>query len=229
MPDPDRRRRSRKPNATERPEQPDPPKGPLWARAVHLFYDPAFDMRSRAGFQTALDDFVELPDGERAFHETHLLYRVVQGLEGIHAVLTRIERKLDGAVSPDLSALEHLAPIRAALDEIASGQSDLIEAVDFDGEDEDEVELDDLEEDPDPGEEDPDFVYDTVPEDEPERPRRPRPGPPASSDAPRPPRAAPPRPAAPRSAPPADPDREALIGELVPASERPHDAGEGER
>ena len=150
MPDPTRTSRTSKlpkaqrSRAGEQPErQPenqrdDKPKGPLWARAVHRFYDPVFDIRSRKDFQEVLNDFVELTPDERAFHDTHLLYSVVVGLEGIFGVLKRIEERLAAVSGPDLAALEHLAPIRAALEEIASSQPDLVRVDGVDGDEEED-------------------------------------------------------------------------------------------
>ena len=210
MPDPARTRSAPTPETAERARD-NKASGPLWARAVHHFYDPAFDIRSGKAFQGALNDFVALEPGERAFHETHLLYRLVLGLEGIHGVLSRIEKRLGATAGADLSALGHLGPIRAALEEIASGQSDMVQAEAIDGEDEDEDENEDeLGEDEDQEEDgdDPDFIYDTVPEDEPEQPRRPRRPPQPEAPSPQPQRAS-------------DPEREALVGDLVPATEGP--------
>lgn len=232
MPDPARARPTRGQKSKQRADNDAPPTGPLWARAVHVFYDPIFDIRSRAAFQAALNDFVLLPADERAFHETHLLYRLVQGLEGIHGVLQRIEKKLDAVTSPELSALEHLKPIRAALEELANNQPSLVQVDGWaDEEDEEDEEDDDDQRDDDRDEladdedgSDPDFIYDTVPDEQPEEPRRPkrqpRPAAPvreeARADTPRPPRAA-------------DPEREALIGELVPATEGPKSGAEADR
>ncbi len=252
MPEPRTARRADRPptNARQDKEKPqdsaDKLKGPMWARSVHLFYDPIFDIRSRAAFQAALDDYITLPERERAFHDTHLLFRALQGMEAIYGVLTRIEARLSTAGSADLSALEHLAPMRAALDEIVHNQARFVQVDGLEGEDgeeqdedEDEDE-DELGDDPDEGrdlDKDPDFIYDTVPDEEPERtPRSRRPAPepaPRSAraeqprqDAARPePRPEPTRPAA----RPADPEREALVGELVPASDGPHGAEAGDR
>ena len=192
--------------------------GPLWARAVHRFYDPGFDVCSEKALQGALNDFVALDPAERAFHETHLLYRVVLGLEDVYGVLRRIEKRLDQGGGADLSALAHLAPLRAALEEIARGQPDLVEVGDLSDEDEeqDEDELGDEDELEQGDDSDPDFIYDTVPADEPEQPRRPRRSPQAETPRPEPQRAEPARPKR-----PADPEREALVGDLVPASEGP--------
>ena len=221
MPDPARSHAATPANKAE----PNKPTGPLWARAIHLFYDPIFDIRSAKAFQSALNDYVLLPADERAFHETHLLYRLVQGLESVHGVLRRIETRLDGAVNPDLAALEHLEPIRAALEEIASNQPSLMQVAGWEGEEEEEEEIGEEEEelptDDDPDGDDPDFIYDTVPEEEPERPRRPRR--PSPSEAPR----ATPARAEPARAP--EPEREALVGELVPANEGPQGGAEGDR
>lgn len=186
---------------------------PLWARAVHHFYDPIFDIRSGPAFQSAIDEFVGLAPAERAFHETHLLYRLVLGMEGVFSVLRRIEQKLDASGPADWSALGHLAPIRAALEEIASHQAELTQMSGLEGDDEqDEDEQDEDELSEASGDEDPDFIYDTVPDDEPLRRRPPRRVPPAEP---------------PRTARAADPGREALVGELVPATEDPNaEAGE---
>ena len=250
MPEPRPARRADRPPKTDRRDKEKPqdgaekPKGPLWARAVHLFYDPIFDIRSRAAFQAALDDYITLPERERAFHDTHLLFRALQGLEAVHGVLTRIEARLDAMGGADLSALEHLAPMRAALDEIVGNQARFVQVDGMDGEelDEDEEEEeedeelgDDPDEEQDP-DEDPDFIYDTVPDEEPERPRRPRRADPEPARRPtRPePRPEPVRPE-PRPEPvrpaarPADPEREALVGDLVPASEGPQGAEAGDR
>ena len=230
MPDPARARRAPTPSKAERADTADSKlTGPIWARAVHHFYDPGFDVRSNKGFQSAMNDFVRLDPAERAFHETHLLYRLVLGLEDVYGLLQRIEKNLGNLSSPNLAALEHLAPIRAALEEIASGQPDLVPADGLDGdEDEDEDEEEDELGGEDEGGEDPDFIYDTVPADEPEQPRRPRRPPPAEAPRAQPQaqRAEPQREAA-RPARAADPEREALVGELVPASEGPQgEAGE---
>ena len=220
MPDPRTARRApTRPKAEQPEDATNKLTGPIWARAVHHFYDPGFDVRSDKAFQSAINDFVRLDPAERNFHETHLLYRLALGVESVYGVLRRIEQKLDGVASPDLAALEHLAPIRAALEEIASGQPDLVAVDGIDGEeedeDEDQDELGDEDEDAPLGE-DPDFIYDTVPADEPEQPRRPRRSPQTETPRPEPQRAEPARPKR-----PADPEREALVGDLVPASEGP--------
>ncbi len=221
MPDPARSRAATPANKAD----PNKLTGPLWARAVHLFYDPIFDIRSGKAFQSALNDYVLLPADERAFHETHLLYRLVQGLESVHGVLVRVERKLNGAASPDLAALKHLEPIRAALEEIASGQADLVAVTGIDGEQEDDDDDDELSDDDEAlPDEDPDFIYDTVPDEEPEQPRRPRRPAQPEPARPQPQRTEPQRPA---RAP--DPEREALVGDLVPATEGPQGDGEGDR
>lgn len=230
MPDTSPSRHDRKLPQAERAEAPDKPTGPLFARAVHVFYDPIFDIRSRAAFQAALNDFVLLPADERAFHETHLLYRMVQGLEGIHGVLQRIEKKLDAVTGPDLSALEHLAPIRAALEELANNQPSLVQVDGWDGEEEDDEDEEDQRDDDrdeladDDDASDPDFIYDTVPDEQPEEPRRPKRQPrtpaPARDEA---------RADAPRPARAADPEREALVGDLVPATEGPQGDAEADR
>ena len=228
MPDPARTRRTPTPTPDEPAGALDKkPTGPLWARAVHHFYDPIFDIRSSKAFQSALNDFVLLPADERAFHETHLLYRLVLGLEGLHGVLVRIEKRLDATANPDLAALEHLEPIRAALEEIASNQPSLLQVEGWDGR-EHMGDQDDEEEDPDALEEDedPDFIYDTVPDEEPEQPRRTRRPAPAEAARPQPQRAEAPRPEPPRAA---EPDRDALVGDLVPASEGPQGDGAGDR
>ena len=232
MPDPARTRGTPPHNEDDHADAQDKkPTGPLWARAVHHFYDPIFDIRSGKAFQSALNDFVLLPADERAFHETHLLYRLVQGLEGVHGVLQRIEKRIDATANPDLAALEHLEPIRAALEEIASNQPSLIQVEGWDGEQEmgdQEEEEEEEEEDPDELEEDedPDFIYDTVPDEEPEQPRRRRRPAPAEAARPQPQRAEAPRPEPPRAA---EPEREALVGDLVPATEGPQGDGAGDR
>lgn len=234
MPDPTLARRDRKLPQAERAEAPDKPSGPLFARAVHVFYDPIFDIRSRAAFQTALNEYVVLPPDERAFHETHLLFRVVQGLESVHGLLTRIEAKLAQIASSDLTALEHLEPIRAALEEIATNQPSLIPVEGWDGDDVGDQEEEE-QEDPDElaDDEDPDFIYETVPDEE-ERPRRSRRAPTREAREPAPTEAQPRRPPLrvvepPRPERAVDPEREALVGDLVPATEGPQSAGEGDR
>ena len=222
MPDPTRARRSPSSAKDPRPAQPPEPltddasRGPLWARAVHLFHDPGLDVRTRAAFQEALNDYAGLTPHERAFQDTHLLYRVAMGLEGIFGVLRRIEARLDETTSPDLRELEHLEPIRAALEEIASAQAGMMEAASWGGEEEEEVEL--IEEEPDeqdPDEQDPDVIYDTLPEEPPEPPRPRRRALAAEAPKAEPPRIEPPTARA-------DPDREVLVGDLVPAREEPH-------
>ncbi len=209
-------------SAVPRAEPPEPTSGPRWARAVHLFYDPIFDIRSRAAFQDALNDYVTLPERERAFHDTHLLFRLVQGIESVHGLLERIDQRMSELASPDLSALKHLAPIRAALDEISSAQPSFIAVDGF--EDDEDLEEDEREDDEPPEDDelaqDPDVIYDTIPEAEapPRHSRRAAP-----VERPQPPRSAPPR-----STPPPDPEREALVGDLVPATEGP-DAEPGDR
>ena len=196
------------------------PTGPLWARAVHVFYDPIFDIRSKSAFQDALNDFVSLPADERAFHQTHLLYRQVHAMEDIFGVLVRVEQRLND-LSVSAEALEHLEPMREALAELASDRYALARSGSFDGDDyeeeEEEVEEEDtdLPEQNDDQEGDPDIIYDTIPDEVPERPARPRlvRSQPALEVAP----------------PPADPEREALVGELVPAAEGPQREPEGDR
>lgn len=189
---------------------PDPharPTGPTWARPVHRYYDPSFDIRSRAEFQAALDDFVSLSDEERAFHQTHLLYRVVQGLESLHGDLQRIAGRLDLLADADLSALEHLEPIREAVEDLAHQGPGWASVEAFDGEQADDLrEEDDEGQDPD---DDPDFLYEPIPE----APPRPAPARRTAAAPPRPP----------------DPEREALVGDLVPATEGPHAAEAGGR
>ncbi len=237
MPDPTASHRDRKLPQAERAESTDKPTGPLFARAVHVFYDPIFDIRSRAAFQTALNEYVVLPPDERAFHETHLLFRLVQGLESIHGLLTRIEAKLAQIASSDLTALEHLEPIRAALEEIASNQPSLIQVDGWDGEDVGNQEEEEEEEQEDPDEladdEDPDFIYESVPDEE-ERPRRSRRAPTREAREPAPTEAPPRRPPLrvvepPRPERAPDLEREALVGDLVPATEGPQGVGEGDR
>lgn len=219
MPEPTRA--TRPPSPRRDPRQPPEPltddasRGPLWARAVHLFHDPGLDVRSRAAFQAALDDYAGLTPHERAFQDTHLLYRVAMGLEGIFGVLRRIEARLDQTTSPDLRELEHLEPIRAALEEIVSAQAGMMEAASWGGEEEEEIEEDEPDE-QDLDEQDPDIIYDTLPEEPPEPPRPRRHAPAVEA-----PRAAHPRVEPPPE--PADPDREVLVGDLVPAREEPHD------
>ena len=247
MPEPRSARRPDRPRAPEPEPAAEKLTGPLWARAVHRFYDPIFDIRSRAAFQAALNDYVTLPPDERAFHDTHLLYRMVQGLESVHGLLRRIEARLEDVVAPDLSALEHLEPIREALAEIASSQPRFIQAEGWEGEepgDEQEEEArDELGDDPEedlPEDEDPDFIYDTIPDDADQPPRQGRRRAPETAPRAEPSRAEPPRAEASRSEPPraepprpsqrpVDPDREALVGDLVPASEGPHGASAGGR
>lgn len=221
MPDPTRARRSPLSAKDTRSAQPPDPltndasRGPLWARAVHLFHDPGLDVRTRGAFQEALNDYAGLTPHERAFQDTHLLYRIAMGLEGIFGVLRRIEARLDQTMSPDLRELEHLEPIRAALEEIASAQAGMMEAASWGGEEEEEIEEDEPDEQDLHDEQDPEFIYDTLPEDPPEPPSRRRRAPVVEA----------PRAVALRVEPPpkpTDPDREVLVGDLVPAREEPH-------
>ena len=61
MPDPTTARRAPTPRAERPSADENKLTGPLWARAVHHFYDPIFDIRSSKSFQSALNDFVLLP------------------------------------------------------------------------------------------------------------------------------------------------------------------------
>lgn len=93
-------------------------------------------------------DFLELPPGEQAFHQAHLVYRQVlqtgpEGLADIHASLRRIEGLLGGLDFSALAALKHLAPMRRALDDIADAQSEVLEALEDQGGGEDEDVRDD--------------------------------------------------------------------------------------
>lgn len=202
------------------------PTGPLWARAVHAFYDPIFDIRSRAAFQEALNDFVSLPADERAFHQTHLLYRQVHALEDIFGVLVRVEQRLND-LSVSAEALEHLEPMREALAELASDRYALARDGRLDGEDYEEGDEEEEEEDEDEARDtdptgqdddlngDPDFIYEPIPKEAPARPPRPR----LVHSQPEPEAAA----------PAADPEREALVGDLVPSREGQQDGSEGDR
>lgn len=106
--------------------RPAPVQRPLWARATSAFAAPSFDVRSRRDFAGAMREFVTLPPGEQTFHQTHLLFRGVQALEGVHALLERIERRL---VELDPAALRHLGPLRAAAEELLEGQEELLDAL----------------------------------------------------------------------------------------------------
>ena len=112
---------------------------PVWARALDSFYGDSFDLRSRKELAESMSDFLELPPGEQAFHQAHLAFRQVQGLADVHASLRRIEGLL-GAIP--VAALKHLGPMRQALEEIADAQSEVLDALeDQGGEDEEEDEL----------------------------------------------------------------------------------------
>ena len=98
---------------------------PLWARATTHFAGPSFDVRTKRDYADAMREFVTLSPGEQAYHKAHLLFRGVQALEGIHVLLSRLDRRLSGM---DLDELRHLGPMRAALEDLADGQEELLEA-----------------------------------------------------------------------------------------------------
>ena len=101
--------------------------GPVWARATAAFCKESFDVRSREDFVDALEAFADLSPGEQAFHQAHLTFRQVQGLEDVHRLLARLDRKLDGLDAGSLASLKHLPAIRKALASIAKGQEDMID------------------------------------------------------------------------------------------------------
>ncbi len=100
---------------------------PVWARATAAFCKESFDVRSREDFVDALEAFADLAPGEQAFHQAHLTFRQIQGLEDVHRLLVRIDRKLDGLDGGSLAGLKHLPAIRKALASIAKGQEDMID------------------------------------------------------------------------------------------------------
>ncbi len=132
---PENRRATRLPSSSEA--------RPVWARALDTFYGPSFDVRSRKELAESMADFLELPPGEQAFHQAHLVFRQTQGLADVHASLRRIEALLGGLDFSALAALKHLAPMRRVLDDIADAQSEVLEALEDQGGGDDEDVLDD--------------------------------------------------------------------------------------
>ncbi len=184
---PENRRATRLPSSSEA--------RPVWARALDTFYGPSFDVRSRKELAESMADFLELPQGEQAFHQAHLAFRQTQGLADVHASLRRIEGLLGGLDLSALGTLKHLAPMRRALDDIADAQSEVLEALD-EREDEDEDDQDDDELPPD-ADEDEDVIEDDEPAAAPSSPEvevlvpeivEPPPEEPAAPRKPRPPR-----------------------------------------
>lgn len=149
----------RLPRASARRAPANPDRGPLWARATRLFYGDSLDVRSKKAFVASMDEFVALTPGEQAFHLAQLQFRQVQALEDVHGLLQRVVTRLDGL---DLGALAELPKIRRALVEMAEHQADLLELTELGGEQEEPGEPAPAE----GGEEDPEFIYDDIPDED---------------------------------------------------------------
>lgn len=154
----------RLPRASARRAPANPDRGPLWARATRLFYGESLDVRSKRAFVASMDEFVALTPGEQHFHLAQLQFRQVQAMEDLHGLLATLVSRLDGLDPNALSGLAELPRIRRALVEMAEHQADLLELTELGGQPEDEEP-----EDGEPaaeGDDDPEFIYDDIPDED---------------------------------------------------------------
>lgn len=138
----------------------------MWARALDTFYGPSFGVRSRKNLAESMADLLERPPGEQAFHQAHLAFRQTQGLADVHASLRRIEGLFGGLDFSVLATLKHLAPMRRALDDIADAQSEVLDGLEDQGDDDD----DDVRDDDLPPDADEDVIHDDMPDDDDDEP-----------------------------------------------------------
>lgn len=156
---------TRLPRASARAAATPSNQGPLWARATRLFYGESLDVRSKGAFVASMDEFVGLTAGEQHFHLAQLQFRQIQALEDIHGLLKRIAGRLDGLDPKAIAGLAELPKIRRVLKQLAEGQADLMELTEFQGEGEELPDDDDEEPAGEQDGEDPDFIYDDIPDD----------------------------------------------------------------
>ncbi len=100
---------------------------PEWAQVLRTFYAKSFDTASEDSFVESVEAFCALSPDEQAFHQAHLAYRQVQGLDDIYGCLRRIEAGLPALDPKALGALRHLPGIRKALVVIAKGQEEMLD------------------------------------------------------------------------------------------------------
>jgi hypothetical protein len=101
---------------------------------TRTFYAQSFDVRTKQQLVEAMQDFAELSPAEQAFHQAHLVFRQLQGLEDLHARLGRVEALLTGLSGSALAGLKGLQQLRATLASMAEGQEELFDLMEELGE-----------------------------------------------------------------------------------------------